>query len=36
MTKIVVKQRGFHPCEYMSDFVQFQEVLPSKEEFKVN
>ena len=27
----LVKQKGFYPCEYMSDFKKFKEELPSKE-----
>ena len=29
----VVKQKGFYPYEYMSDFEKFKEELPSKEKF---
>ena len=29
----LVKQKGFYPCEYMSDFEKFKEQLPSKEKF---
>ena len=29
----LVKQKGFYPCEYMSDFEKFKEELPSKEKF---
>ena len=29
----LVKQKGFYPCEYMSDFEKFKEELPSKERF---
>ena len=29
----LVKQRGFYPNEYMSDFENFKEQLPSKEKF---
>ena len=28
-----VKQKGFYPYEYMSDFENFKEELPSKERF---
>ena len=28
-----VKQKGFYPHEYMSDFAKFEEELPSKEKF---
>ena len=28
----MVKQKAFHPCEYMSDFETFKKELPSKEE----
>ena len=27
----LVKQQGFYPCKYMSDFETFEEQLPSKE-----
>ena len=29
----LVKQKGFYPYEYMSDFEKFKEQLPSKEKF---
>ena len=29
----LVKQKGFYPYKYMSDFEKFEEVLPSKEKF---
>ena len=29
----LVKQIGFYPYEYMSDFEKFKEELPNKEEF---
>ena len=29
----LVKQKGFYPYEYMSDFEKFKEELPSKEKF---
>ena len=29
----LVKQKGFYPYEYMSDFKKFKEELPSKEKF---
>ena len=29
----LVKQKGFYPYEYMSDFEKFKEQLPSKENF---
>ena len=29
------KQKGFYPCEYMSDFEKFKEELPSKKSFIV-
>ena len=29
----LVKQKGFYPYEYMSDFEKFKEELPSKEMF---
>ena len=29
----LVKQNGFHPYEYMSDFKKFKEEFPSKEKF---
>ena len=29
----LVKQKGFYPYEYMSDFEKFKEKLPSKEKF---
>ena len=29
----LVKQKGFYPYEYMSDFGKFKEQLPSKEKF---
>ena len=29
----LVKQTGFYPCEYMSDFEKFKDELPSKEMF---
>ena len=29
----LVKQKGLHPYEYMSDFEKFKEKLPSKEKF---
>ena len=29
----LVKQKGFYPYEYMSNFEKFQEELPSKEKF---
>ena len=29
----LVKQKGFYPNEYMSDFEKFKEDLPSKEKF---
>ena len=29
----LVKQKGFYPCEYMSDFENFKEELTSKEKF---
>ena len=29
----LVKQKGFHPYEYMSDSEKFKEELPSKEKF---
>ena len=29
----LVKQEGFYPYEYMSDFKKFKEQLPSKEKF---
>ena len=29
----LVKQKGFYPYEYMSDFEKFKEHLPSKEKF---
>ena len=29
----LVKQKGFHPYEYMSDFEKFKEELPGKEKF---
>ena len=29
----LVKQKGFFPCEYMSDCEKFKEELPSKEKF---
>ena len=29
----IVKQKGFYPYEYMSDFEKFKEELPSKEKF---
>ena len=31
----LVKQKGFYPYKYMSDFEKFEEVLPSKENFIV-
>ena len=31
----LVKQKGFHPYEYMSDFDKFKEQLPGKERNKV-
>ena len=31
----LVKQNGFYPNEYMSDFKKFKEELPSKESFIV-
>ena len=27
---LIVKQKGFYPYEYMSDFEKFKEKLPSK------
>ena len=32
----LVKQEGFYPCEYMSNFKKFEEHLPSKEIFSVS
>ena len=29
----LVKQKGFYPYEYMTDFGKFKEKLPSKEKF---
>ena len=29
----LVKQKGFYPYEYMTDFQKFQEKLPSKDKF---
>ena len=29
----LVKQKGFYPYEYMTDFEKFKEELPSKEKF---
>ena len=29
----LIKQKGFYPYEYMSDFKKFEEQLPSKEKF---
>ena len=29
----LVKQKGFYPCKYMTDFEKFKEKLPSKEKF---
>ena len=29
----LVKQKGYYPHEYMSDFEKFKEQLPSKEKF---
>ena len=29
----LIKQKGFYPYEYMSDFEKFKEELPSKEKF---
>ena len=29
----LVKQKGFYPYEYMTDFEKFKEKLPSKEKF---
>ena len=29
----LAKQKGFYPYEYMSDFEEFTEELPSKERF---
>ena len=29
----LVKQKGFSPYEYMSDFEKFKEQLPNKEKF---
>ena len=29
----LVKQKGFYPYEYMSDFEKFKEQLPSEEKF---
>ena len=29
----LIKQKGFYPYEYMSDFKKFEEQLPSKENF---
>ena len=31
----MVKQKGFYPYDYMSNFEQFKEELPSKESFLV-
>ena len=33
MTKIVVKQKGFYPNEYMRDFEKCKEQFPSKKKF---
>ena len=30
---LIVKQKGFYPYEYMSDFEKFKEKLPSKGKF---
>ena len=32
----LVKQKGFYPYEYMSDFEKFKEQLPSKEKFYIS
>ena len=29
----LVKQKGFYPCDYRSDFEKFKEELPSKDKF---
>ena len=33
MTMVIVKQKGFYPYEYMSDFEKFKVEFPSKEKF---
>ena len=32
----LVKQRGFYPCEYMTDFKKSKEQLPKKQKFYVS
>ena len=32
----LVKQKGFYPYEYMSDFEKFKEDMPSKEKFHIS
>ena len=33
MTMVIVKRKGFHPYEDMSDFEKFKVEFPSKEKF---
>ena len=33
---LIVKQKGFYPYEYMSDFEKFKEKLPSKKKFFIS
>ena len=32
----LVKQKGFYPYDYMSDFEKFEEIMPSKEKFHIS
>ena len=33
---LIVKQKGFYPYEYMSDFEKFKEKLPGKKKFFIS